>query len=69
MSLKSVPVKLTHELTRYQCDSCGNGNMHQKTDGNISLTLPPKYQHICESCGYESYLVGIFPSVTIKYQL
>lgn len=69
MKLSPVPVNVFHELTYYQCDSCGNGNMYQKTDGSVSLTFPPKYQHICESCGYESYLVGVFPSITIKYQL
>lgn len=68
MKLDSVPVKVVYELTHYQCDLCKKGNMHLKHSGNrVSLTFPPKYLHVCESCGEMKYLNGIFPMVSKKY--
>ena len=45
-----------------QCPDCGEGMM--KFNGLKLLTNPPKYQHICDKCGFcEDYPVQ-YPTIT-----
>ena len=39
----------------YVCDVCAKGMM--EASGSVVCTNPPKYQHICTSCGHEGYLL------------
>lgn len=33
-----------------RCDKCGEGYM--ETNGNVLLSYPPQFPHICNNCGY-----------------
>ena len=43
------------------CDNCHNGYMKLCQDELLSLTQPPQYLHICETCGIKKYFKVIYP--------
>ena len=47
----------------YICVKCGEGMM-ETTAGISLMSLPPKYQHTCNSCGYEDYFFEQYPSIS-----
>jgi DNA-directed RNA polymerase subunit M/transcription elongation factor TFIIS len=46
------------------CDECGEEM--QYSEGNMLLSYPPKYLHICTKCGYKFHSTIIYPY--IKYE-
>ena len=45
----------------YVCEMCNTGTMD--ATGSVVDTYPPKYQHICTSCGHEGYLETHYPEI------
>lgn len=41
----------------YVCDSCGMGKM--RSDGTFLSSIPAKYPHVCEKCGWKKTFVDI----------
>lgn len=46
------------------CDECGEEM--QYSEGNVLLSYPPKYLHICTKCGHKSHQTRTYPY--IKYE-
>jgi len=42
-----------------KCDKCNKGEL-QFTGKNSLATNPPQFLHVCNSCGNEVYISGIF---------
>lgn len=53
MSERKTPCNIY--IVEYACEMCNTGMM--EASGSVVCTNPPKYQHICTSCGHEGYLL------------
>ncbi|MBP6121081.1 hypothetical protein [Providencia sp.] len=62
MKLEPRVVRLITTITEYQCDDCKEGAMVRDSGcGDIQLTSPPKFKHICTQCGSVDWLSGAYP--------
>ena len=46
-------------VTDMVCNTCGKGNM--RPTGIVLTSMPPKYPHVCDKCGYQEAYNNQFP--------
>ena len=49
--------KVETVLVEMVCEQCGEGMMVAK--GDVLLSNPPQYRHICNNCGFTTYYTGV----------
>lgn len=57
--------KVEFYAEKYICDECKNGEMIP-TEQNMWLSYPPKFQHVCGKCGYETLLTEKYPVIKFR---